>query len=167
MVLSAYRWPKMLVRGQAYAVEILIALACGATNGSRSRVQCPSSQSLQSAGCSGIHPGGFRRFRSALALAVPRSNREISGSRGIARGCWLWPEKRTPHIARPGRGDDVMGDCSGIAARITSRPMPMAGLLSEIEDKFVCQVCGVAAAPRSGRVSADQDEHRLGRAFSN
>ena len=36
-----------------------------------------SSELLQSSRCSGIRPGRFRRFRCALALALPRSNRKI------------------------------------------------------------------------------------------
>jgi hypothetical protein len=79
LVLPAYRRPKMLVRRQADAVEIIVAVAAGSngTSRSRPRTERPSGELLQSPGCTGVDSGRSRRFRSALARALSRSNGKI------------------------------------------------------------------------------------------
>ena len=76
LVLSPHRRPKVLVRRQADAVEIIAALAArsnGTSGRSRARTD-PPRISVQFLGCSGISAGRFRQFRSALASALfPRS----------------------------------------------------------------------------------------------
>ena len=108
LVLSADRRPKMLVRGQALAGEIVIALAPGpsATSDRRSRARS-SRELLQSSRCSSLHPGQFRGLRSALAFALSGSNRKLAA--GAANTAPKLSNPKNPAsvkhaIKRPQRG---------------------------------------------------------------
>jgi len=103
LVLSAHRWPKMLVRGQAHAGEIVVALAsdASATGAQRSRARS-AWEWLQSSRCSSVDPRQFRWIRSALALALSGSNRQLEAGASPKQKPPLGWDQRRPftHYSR-------------------------------------------------------------------
>ena len=71
----------MLVRRQADAFEIIVALAASSNgkSGFQTRTKPPPSKFLHPR-CTGLFAERFRQFRSALAPALPRSNRKMTSS---------------------------------------------------------------------------------------